>query len=163
MALRRTTGEGLNPAGPIPKTRRMFSIAFKQAGVRLVRDQGLTVLETAADIGVHRRQMLRWVKLAHAGELGDLPSERERRLGSIAQGRSAPTEARERIATALPEQVDPRMRRSGACIATRRTAPVSGPSKAVRVRLKITASGFSVEAPQGQGCEPEGMTCHFEG
>ena len=31
------------------------------------------MLEAAADIGVHKSQVMRWVQLADAGELGDLP------------------------------------------------------------------------------------------
>ncbi|MFT6144062.1 MAG: transposase-like protein [Myxococcota bacterium] len=59
------------------KTRRTYSIAFKQKGVRLVRDQGLTILQAASEIGVHKSQMLRGVKRADDGELGQLPSKKQ--------------------------------------------------------------------------------------
>jgi transposase len=56
------------------KTRRTYSLEFKQEAVRLVRKQGLTVAQTARDIGVDKTTIGTWVRKADAGELGGKPT-----------------------------------------------------------------------------------------
>lgn len=42
-------------------TRRKFSAEFKRGAVRLVREQGLSVVEVARDLDLHENVLRKWV------------------------------------------------------------------------------------------------------
>ncbi|MFT6820538.1 MAG: transposase [Myxococcota bacterium] len=56
------------------KTRRSYTLEFKQEAVRLVREQGLMITEVAPELGVDKSVVGTWVRKADAGELGGKPT-----------------------------------------------------------------------------------------
>lgn len=56
------------------RTRRTYTLEFKQEAVRLVREQGLMIAQVARDLGVDKSLVGTWVRKADAGELGGKPA-----------------------------------------------------------------------------------------
>ena len=50
------------------RTRRSYTLEFKQETVRLIEEQGLAVVEVGEDLGVCPTVIRRWLKLARAGK-----------------------------------------------------------------------------------------------
>lgn len=56
------------------RTRRTYSLEFKQEAVRLVQREKLTIAQVARDIGVDKSLVGTWVRKSDAGELGGKPT-----------------------------------------------------------------------------------------
>jgi len=54
----------------VARTRRSYTLEFKQEAVRLVREEGMSCAQVGKDLGVSKSAIRDWCRKQAAGELG---------------------------------------------------------------------------------------------